>query len=909
MMSCAKDEEVMTGTINGFVSEYVNANNPIAGATVTLSSKGLTKTTGNDGRYEFTELEPGTYTLSVKANNYQATTKQVTVYAGQKVSCDFQLEQEKISVDISPVNLVFGKDVDQLSFSITNNSTRNLSYIISSFLDYAEVSPMMGTIKAKAVQSIAVRIRNRNSIANDISGQILVNIGDDSYPVNLTINGTSTTATTGNIAGTITEYANAGVSIQGAVVTLTSAGMNKTTGADGRYEFTELSPGKHTISVSANGFETTTKDVTVEAGKTTTCDVQLQKGSASVEVLPLNLNYPSDVEEQSFTIKNNSSIALSYTLSNVPDFVQVSSSNGMIASKGSQAIKVNVLNRKQITSKRSGQMTVNVGDNAYVVSITVDPYQEEAVSVDINPAKLAFGKNDETLTLQITSKNSRTLDYTISSDLDLISVSPEKGAIKERGTATVSVSIKDRKKIDVDRNGNLTISIEGNTFKVPVAIAKYETSVSVTPENLLFDTNTERLSFSIANGESSSMDYTIFNNREDILTVSPASGSLNANGKVDISVSVKDRKSIASDQHGQISINVGGKTFYVYVSVSEFKVSASISPQQLSFDKNTEQLTLTITNNNNVAWDYSISSDLNILSLSPSSGTIDAKGNATIAVKVNNRSSVTEDKSGNLTLYLNGKSYGQVCVKVEKYENGGGNTSQATDVVNGLYAYYTFEDNYNDQTDTELSLVGIGTSFTDSFDGGKALKIPGKKDAYISIPEGLVDQPRMSISFWVKDLHDGHFFHAINNDNTTSFLLAMIDGRLRFVVTQYNNLYQFNNRPSFIHNALDGWHMITLVSDFNQTEYSTITTRLYVDGKYTDVVTEGDNVFGESEGGAGQHNYRYCTKFIMGGEHAVKSNFVLNATSIIIDNLRFYKYRCLSADEVKNIYNFERQSK
>ena len=154
LSGCAKDEVDMTGTINGFVSDFANANNPIAGATVTLSSKGLTKTTGSDGRFEFVGIEPGTYTLSVKANNYQATTKQVTVYAGQKANCDFQLEQEKVSIDISPVNLVFGKDVDQLPFSITNNSTRDLSYSISSFLDYAEVSPMMGTIKAKAVQSI-----------------------------------------------------------------------------------------------------------------------------------------------------------------------------------------------------------------------------------------------------------------------------------------------------------------------------------------------------------------------------------------------------------------------------------------------------------------------------------------------------------------------------------------------------------------------------------------------------------------------------------------------------------------------------------------------------------------------------------------------------------------------------------
>ena len=316
-----------------------------------------------------------------------------------------------------------------------------------------------------------------------------------------------------------------------------------------------------------------------------------------------------------------------------------------------------------------------------------------------------------------------------------------------------------------------------------------------------------------------------------------------------------------------------------------------------------------MTSNNSFTNKYAISTNLDVLTLSHEEGTLQPRAQNTIAVTVKNRKAIDAARNGQITISVGANTY-IISVHIDKYvESGGGNPSQATDVVNGLYAYYTFEDNYIDQTDTELSLVGIGTSFTNSFDGSKALRIPAKKDAYISIPEGLIDQPRMSISFWVKDLDDGHIFHAVNRDyNDTSFLLAMIDGRLRFIVTRYNNIYQFNNCPSFIHNKLDGWHMITLVSDFNQTEYSTVTTRLYIDGKYTDVVTEGDNVFGESEGGAGQHNYRYCTKFILGGEHTIKSNLILNASSITIDNLRIYKYRCLSSDEVKNIYNIERKT-
>ena len=75
MVGCAKDEEELNGKIAGLVTDYTNANTPIAGATVTLSTKGLTKTTGADGRFEFSDVTPGTYTLQIAANSYQATTK------------------------------------------------------------------------------------------------------------------------------------------------------------------------------------------------------------------------------------------------------------------------------------------------------------------------------------------------------------------------------------------------------------------------------------------------------------------------------------------------------------------------------------------------------------------------------------------------------------------------------------------------------------------------------------------------------------------------------------------------------------------------------------------------------------------------------------------------------------------
>lgn len=190
--SCSKDNEIMTGNISGFVSDYTSANLPIAGATVTLGGKGLAKTTGSDGRFEFVDIDPGTYTISVAANSFQPTTKQVTVYAGQNVFCDFQLSKSSTNVDVTPMNLVFGKGVEQLSFSIKNNSNSALTYSISNAPDYIEVAPTSGTVAAKGTQAVGVHVVNRNSITSNRSGQITVNVGNDSYVVSINVTNNTT---------------------------------------------------------------------------------------------------------------------------------------------------------------------------------------------------------------------------------------------------------------------------------------------------------------------------------------------------------------------------------------------------------------------------------------------------------------------------------------------------------------------------------------------------------------------------------------------------------------------------------------------------------------------------------------------------------------------------------------------
>lgn len=279
---------------------------------------------------------------------------------------------------------------------------------------------------------------------------------------------------TGTISGFVSDYTNANTAIAGATVTLNSKGLTKTTGSDGRFEFLKLEPGTYSISVTANGFQATTKQVTVYAGQTATCDFQLEVGNVDVDIDPITITFGKSVEQASFSINNKSNQSLNYTISSYPDYIEVSPASGAVAAKGKQSVSVTVVNRKSINEPKNGQITVNVGNNSYIVSFSIEPYQEEKASVDVNPQTLNFDKDTNQMTFTMTSNNSYDQDYKITSNLDILTVEPSDGTLSAKGQTTINVTVNDRETITNARNGQLTIEMNGNTYVVSVNVAKYE---------------------------------------------------------------------------------------------------------------------------------------------------------------------------------------------------------------------------------------------------------------------------------------------------------------------------------------------------------------------------------------------------------------------------------------------------
>jgi hypothetical protein len=87
---CTKTERNLFASLHGLVTDNAT-NEPISGASVVLAPGGKTKTTGDDGRYEFADLDPAQYTITVQKTGYATNRKTVTAVIGEDTEANIPL--------------------------------------------------------------------------------------------------------------------------------------------------------------------------------------------------------------------------------------------------------------------------------------------------------------------------------------------------------------------------------------------------------------------------------------------------------------------------------------------------------------------------------------------------------------------------------------------------------------------------------------------------------------------------------------------------------------------------------------------------------------------------------------------------------------------------------------------------
>lgn len=582
---------------------------------------------------------------------------------------------------------------------------------------------------------------------------------------------------------------------------------------------------------------------------------------------------------------------------------------------GGKATNTGSDGRYEFLNMEPGQYTIQISKSGYVTNtkqITVVAGQQasgdmlltseqQEADIRIDPTSLNFGTTQDELVVTLTNQGNAATDWALElGENPWLSASLLSGNIAAGKTQSIIFSV-DRDKLSETKNVKISLSAFGNSYTISVSCAPVnaKSEMSVTPTELDFGAGETEKAITIKNTGNAILNWNVSGITEACLSVSAEEGSVEADGSKVIKVML-DRSKLTSDLNTSFIISDGIKEQTITVKSSKAVAEMVISPSALDFGEESTEKTFTISNTGTaeLVWNITVPDGTGV-NVSETSGVTAPQSSKQITVTLD-RAMMTEDLHTSLEI-SDGSRKETVTVTAIK-----GSEIAGTVVTQGLYTYYKFDDNFEDAT--ENGIDGFGTAsptFVEGVTAGsKAVKFSKTGNSTFVVSKPIIDSRQMTISFWGKDFEDGHIFHLSSSIRSEAmFTVSMSNGALKFLVTRYNNMYQYSNLPAFVHPTLtDGkWHHIALVSDFEVTTYSTITTTLYVDGQEVYTLTEDANHF--SENGGSQSSYDTGTSFTMGGSLQLNKSMTLTGTNMSVDNFRVYDTRRLSASEIQEIYN------
>ena len=326
-------------------------------------------------------------------------------------------------------------------------------------------------------------------------------------------------------------------------------------------------------------------------------------------------------------------------------------------------------------------------------------------------------------------------------------------------------------------------------------------------------------------------------------------------------------------------------------------MNVRLSNNYFEFGTSYSELILSIRNTGNsgdIDWDIT-GVDASWLTVTPLSGSVAMGKTADVKLTVDRSKLATDEASTTFMVNAAGGSQ-SVRVNVSKNSVSGGDdngdddkpNSNVQDVTGGLYAYYTFEENVKNMVeDGAPNATPVNDpSYVEGMKGTKAIKFNVNDNSYISISEAMIHYGTFSVSFWVRNLGDGHIFH-IEKSNNARYVFGMRGGFFEMNLEGSSSGW-LGVTNTFSHESLDysSWSMITITC-VNSTEHE---LKLYINGEYVDLCTLRSNA-------------REMEKFIFGGKYYDS----WHTSNMIIDNLRIYDTRALKAQEVERIYNYEKE--
>ena len=590
VISCAKDEEDLTGSIYGKVTD-TQSGEVLHGATVTLTPGGISRTTGDDGTYEFLNLEPGQYQVEARKVDYVTNTKSVSVVTGKNAMGDITLtpvkKDAKIELGVSTLN--FGKTNTSLSFDIFNKGTAKFNWNISGLdkVDWLEVNPASGALEAGKSCAVQVSLL-REKLTENKELTIIINADKESVSLKITAEVERKTSKIEIIPSKLDFGTDESVLTFDVKNIGNSGGVSwNITGLDVDW-ITSITPMKG---------ET-------EQGKSSAVKVALNRSkikdhvktsiliNADGESLPLEISADEKLERRieadpatlALGEQEKSTLTLrsyygstSYMLiikENDTDWLKLSKTNGTIPQydAANPAMKETV----ELSVSREGlqagdyNCTLIVRSDLQDLEIPVTmKVKESDKKLDVSPRAIDFGQDLNSSTFAIKNiGNTGTLDWNISGiNADWITVSPAEGALGMGKSATVTVTLDrskvnaavnqirravDRSKVKGQMGTTIKVNVAGLSEEITIsAEEKPQRSFDVNPQSLTVGVN-DKASFSVSSYYGTT--FYQLSTKENVawISFSKNSGTVAASATDNVEVRI-DRKGLAA---GNYSCNI-----------------------------------------------------------------------------------------------------------------------------------------------------------------------------------------------------------------------------------------------------------------------------------------------------------------------------------------------------------------
>ena len=467
--------------------------------------------------------------------------------------------------------------------------------------------------------------------------------------------------TMGNIYGIVGDM-ETGDPIRGASVTLSPGNRSTVTGSDGHFEFLNLEAAQYKIQVSANGYVTNSRQITVLSGTSTSGDIMLRQTTAQMFVSADKLDFGSNEKSLSFDVVTKGDRQVEWTIKENIDWLSCSPEKGKITNSSSSVV---------VTIDRKG-LPDGIYKDVIVVSTTDEKMPDKTVHVEmtvnrnvlkVEPVELDFGVNETTLPLVLKNTGAEKLAYTVESSSEWLTPSKKTGSINAEGSENFSVSISREGLAAATYTGTLNFAFNGISLAVPVKMTVEPATMAVSTEKLLFTADETTLSFDITTSGANPLEWYI---KEDIAWLSclPDNGKM-TNSSASVVVTV-NRDGLEDGTYKEVLVvsskdeKVGDKAIVVEMMVHKNKLQ--VIPSELDFGGEDTTLPVTLKNTGTGTLKYTVSSSNSWLVPSKTSGEVTTTDR--INAIVSRQDLAVASYTGTLTFSFDGGSV-NIPVKME----------------------------------------------------------------------------------------------------------------------------------------------------------------------------------------------------------------------------------------------------